>query len=591
MDIIKSLSGIKNSKNILTHIKNKQKNKTLKELLKSEKIDRLKYHKLYNISKSNENYFKKENDKLRIKTKYEKQIENIKKIFKNPKNSNIPNLTKLTKPQLPFSSRKAIDSEIKKNKIISLNPSLKYHDIHTIKWLKNKYSNAVFEKSINTLLPDNGKPVIPPDESEEEKKHRIFLEFLESLKPVIDKEKNVNINPKYFFDKNTFEKVLKLKKIFLEFDEDGSRKMEIDEMFTMFNQNKIFADINELINLFFKNKKYKKKEIMNLYLDFFQFMQFALNKDQEFRNFMRKIKEKYQNDKDKSLYLEEGEKVYLPMSFDLILDLFITKGKERSAYNIIKQSMNSIDNILYNGLKKDKNIFNLNLNIFKEKKRRKSLTLSQKRINNRLSTIRREAKVSTDILKNGNSNDSNDNKNKKYEKLEKINFIEPMNEFEKILKVYGVNSTKKSNKSYLKNRSHNTSLSKLLNSTHNDILSKNYISFREAPSRNKLLNKKSIFEHNLTDNISKNVESRNIGITEDNSLITDIVNNYMDKQFIQNISKKNYDKYHNIKIAIDNSNEEIDSINNLKTNKSNKLKINYNNNNSKDNLDYSFNSY
>ena len=31
---------------------------------------------------------------------------------------------------------------------------------------------------------------------------------------------------------------------------------------------------------------------MKLYLDFYQFMNFALTKDQDFRNFMREIKER-----------------------------------------------------------------------------------------------------------------------------------------------------------------------------------------------------------------------------------------------------------------------------------------------------------
>ena len=84
--------------------------------------------------------------------------------------------------------------------------------------------------------------------------------------------KNVNINPKYFFNDKTFEKVLKLKEIFLEFDEDGSRKMEINEMEEMFNTNHICATINELVTLFFKDKVIKQDEIMSLFLDFYQFM-------------------------------------------------------------------------------------------------------------------------------------------------------------------------------------------------------------------------------------------------------------------------------------------------------------------------------
>ena len=485
----KSLSGIKKRKNILSNIKNKRKNKISKELLISEKTNHFKYHKLYNISKSTDNSFKKENDRLRIKTKYQKQFEILKKVFKNPKKSNIQNLTKLTKPQLPFSSRKEIDPETKKKKIISLSPSLKYHDIHTIKWLKKKYSNAVFEKSLNTLLPDNGKPVIPKDESEEEKKHRIFLEFLESLKPVIDKEKNVNINPKYFFDKNTFEKVLKLKKIFLEFDEDGSRKMELDEMFTMFNQNNINADFDELVHLFFKKKKFKKENIMNLYLDFYQFMQFALNKEQEFRNFMREIKQKYKKENYQNYNNKnENDNTYLPMSFNLVLDYFITKGKERSAIEKINKSINAIDNILYKG-KKNKSILNLNLSYCCNEKRRNSFDIQDKKALKRLSVIRTNIpKLTVDSSKSLNKDDdsfSDKIENKEYyEQLEKINFREPIKEFEKLFKAHGVNITEKKNtntntklnlnvNAINNNNSYEKKINKLYGSTHNSILSDN----------------------------------------------------------------------------------------------------------------------
>ena len=69
-------------------------------------------------------------------------------------------------------------------------------------------------------------------------------------------------------------KILKLKEIFLEFDEDGSRTMEIDEMVEMFNQNNISATMDELVTLFFKGKKFKSENIEKLFLNFYQFMMF-----------------------------------------------------------------------------------------------------------------------------------------------------------------------------------------------------------------------------------------------------------------------------------------------------------------------------
>ena len=61
-------------------------------------------------------------------------------------------------------------------------------------------------------------------------------------------------------------KILKLRQIFLEFDEDGSRKMELDEMEEMFHKNKLFVSTQELIDLFFKGQRISKNAVKSLYL-------------------------------------------------------------------------------------------------------------------------------------------------------------------------------------------------------------------------------------------------------------------------------------------------------------------------------------
>ena len=165
---------------------------------------------------------------------------------------------KLTKPKSPFTTISAEPPEIREKRIKDLKPNKKFHDFHTIQWLRHRYSNQLIQKSIFSLLPDNGRPVVDENESPEDRKHRLLMEWLSTYCQPNDKFKNVNINPKYFFNDKTFEKVLKLKEIFLEFDEDGSRKMEINEMEEMFNTNHICATINELVTLFFKDKEIKK---------------------------------------------------------------------------------------------------------------------------------------------------------------------------------------------------------------------------------------------------------------------------------------------------------------------------------------------
>jgi hypothetical protein len=87
--------------------------------------------------------------------------------------------------------------------------------------------------------------------TKEPKEKRKSQEYLTHYLKPEDKYKDIWINPKYFFSKEVYESILKLKEIFLQFDEDGSRKMEIDEMTTMFNTNNINVTEEDLCGLFF----------------------------------------------------------------------------------------------------------------------------------------------------------------------------------------------------------------------------------------------------------------------------------------------------------------------------------------------------
>ena len=55
-----------------------------------------------------------------------------------------------------------------------------------------------------------------------------MIEYLESLKGPSGRDQYIDINPKYFFNKRTWETVLKLKQIFLDFDEDGNNNKGMD---------------------------------------------------------------------------------------------------------------------------------------------------------------------------------------------------------------------------------------------------------------------------------------------------------------------------------------------------------------------------
>ena len=323
----------------------------------------------------------------------------LKRVFKNINSSRNVKIKwpKVTHPKWPFSKREVEPKDKKQLRLLSSKPSNKYHNFNTIKWLGQKYSDSVKEKSIYSLLPNNGKPIIPEDESEFDKRHRQMIEYLESFKGPGGREKYVNINPKYFYDNTTFKKILKLKEMFLEFDKKGNHKMVIKEIVDLFKQNNINIDINEIRELFFKNVKIrnKKDEAKNLlYLDFYQFMDFALKREQDFRQFMRvvkkrnKIEENAKNLKTFNYNDEKKDNVYIPMNFDLIFDYLINKEKQRNSIEVVEKAIKEMDKIIQKG-NEDDDIQTIEASPDKKKK-------------NKISNISKQIKTSK-TLKNTNN--------------------------------------------------------------------------------------------------------------------------------------------------------------------------------------------
>lgn len=201
---------------------------------------------------------------------------------------------------------KASSRELQIKKYQNAAPSQIFYNPNTTNWFRKKYNEKMVKKSVYSLFPNNCLPVM---KEEEWTGPRILREFLTHYLEPADRFRNTWINPKYFFSKEVYANVLKLKEIFLQFDEDGSRKMEIDEMATMFQTNHINVTEDDLVELFFNKKTFRKADINKLYLDFFQFMNFALSKksDQDFRIFMRKTKEKILREKEAERRKEEEE--------------------------------------------------------------------------------------------------------------------------------------------------------------------------------------------------------------------------------------------------------------------------------------------
>ena len=327
------------------------------KIKKEERKTSAYYQRLYSL----DNFQEKSNSETKTKKTKHKKI-SLEKVFKKP---NFPKpifqFRKITDAKLPFTLKRTESKELIKERLKISRPSKLFHNFINIQWLRRKFPETVINKSIYTLLPNNGKPVVPENETEGEKRHRLMIAYLESLKGPTGKDQYIEINPKYFFNKQTWDSVLKLKKIFLDFDEDGNRRMELDEMQEMFNANKINASINDLVDLFFKGKKFKESEIMKLYLNFHQFINFALTKDKEFREFMRNIKRKIEkenklknkNNITKDNNEEDEEKgQYLPMTFKSLLDYFVDKGKQRTSKEIINKAIDEMNEIINTNNKK-----------------------------------------------------------------------------------------------------------------------------------------------------------------------------------------------------------------------------------------------
>ena len=468
-------------------------------------------------------------------------------VFKKPKDQSKNKKTlwpKITHPKLPFSKRLRLPLEERKRLIREQKPNRIYHDFYMIKWLRNKYSDSLIEKSVFSMLPDNGKPVVPEDESPEEKKHRLLMEFLDSLyKKVPEREKHVNINPKYFFDQKTFQKILKFKEIFLEFDEDQSRKMEIDEMVEMFNQNHIDANLEDLRNLFFKDKHVKKEDIMKLYLDFYQFMNFALTKDQDFRQFMREIKAKRKSKIKDGKNNEEDEVGYLPMNFNLMFDYFLMKGKERASYEEITKSIVEMDKIINN----NKNIDNVNTN--NDIDDNKSKTNS--------------SDANDNITNKNKNNEDNENENIDYEdQLKNLNFVNLINNFKTLFHINDLSSSKGMSDSFMD-----------LAASHEQISDMKNVKLKNDNNNIKTS------EFNLKDISNKEKDNKNKGKNSSTpkdinaNLIENLVEYDMNRKRLKNLNINNYNKFHDINLALTETKKEVNNFIEAQKFKFNKRKI------------------
>jgi hypothetical protein len=93
---------------------------------------------------------------------------------------------------------------------------------------------------------------------------------------------------------------MKIYRVFI----NNTGKLEINEMVEMFETNKIPVKMENLKDLFFQDMHVPEER---LYLNFYQFMEFALSKekDQAFRGFMREVKQVLIKNQEKLKEIEE----------------------------------------------------------------------------------------------------------------------------------------------------------------------------------------------------------------------------------------------------------------------------------------------
>ena len=215
-------------------------------------------------------------------------------------------------------------------------------DCATVKWMRHLLPSNFLSSTLTDML------------IEKEKKHpfllRLFEEDNNALKSIINQQGTLpylnnkkKLKPELLFQKETLEKIYKMMDIFLQFDEDRSRTLEITELHTMFNTNGIPVTKDELVEIFTK-KGEKKKKIWEYKLSFLDFVEFSLSNecDSKFRQLMKKIKERVSSD------------TYLPMTFPQSLEYIFNKGKIKSNISKISNGIKKIDTLckrksLYNG--------------------------------------------------------------------------------------------------------------------------------------------------------------------------------------------------------------------------------------------------
>jgi hypothetical protein len=188
--------------------------------------------------------------------------------------------------------------------MIDIPPSMKPQtDTATIKWMRHLLPYKTITNTFTDMLisKENQEPFIIRLLED----HKLLTSIANNSCPTYQQpSSSKQLKPELLYNTTELSKLCQMRDIFLEFDADRSRTLEIKELLFMFNSNGIPITAEELVELFTEPGK-KKKNIWEYKISFLDFIKFAL--DYECEEKFRKIKEKIQ--------LRHNNKLFIPLTF------------------------------------------------------------------------------------------------------------------------------------------------------------------------------------------------------------------------------------------------------------------------------------
>ena len=221
----------------------------------------------------------------------------------------------------------------KKLKLKNLNP-FNFKTINTvskINWMRHLIPQEEVNQSLTNLLVEKEKELPFVLHLFEDKK--LIMKFASSIpknNQCISLKKQ--LKPELLFHKSVLDKIYKLRDIFVYFDQDRSRTLDITELCAMFNSNNIPITKDELIYLF-THPGEKKRKSWQYKITFLDFVEFCLDEQcqEKYRALVTKIKQRTKN------------RFYIPLTLEQTLEYISNQTKIQACYKRIHNGIKKIE--------------------------------------------------------------------------------------------------------------------------------------------------------------------------------------------------------------------------------------------------------